>query len=214
MSRFHTTGAYESPFRENVSWLTITDKQLEGKNTEKNKINLYDLPWKNGTDAVNPRLSEVSQSRTGNRKERWLTTSKFGTVQTIYHYRREASSPAGNPRSFYSYTRNEILFRQSGIDGELQKVVPTSLHVLMLYFSLASYPGYRWLYNALQPEYYWPNVANDTSTMESTFTAVQHLARELVIRSNYVSFQPPSRYNLWQRMFLDHYKRWKTATNT
>lgn len=55
-----------------------------------------------------------------------LTTSEFKGEQLNDFYYREIANTLGKPGSFYAYDRNKAMIKQAGIDGVLEKVVPTS----------------------------------------------------------------------------------------
>lgn len=57
-----TTEVHESPLRDGLPVLTITNRDLEAKSNGIDSKNLYSLPWDEGADAIKsgPEVAQVS----------------------------------------------------------------------------------------------------------------------------------------------------------
>ena len=71
----------------------------------------------------------------------------------------------GLPGSQFVYDREGYLSRVSKVDGALQRVVPRSLRIRLLYLAhyprLQGHPGARRMYDSLRQDFYWRFMAND-----------------------------------------------------
>lgn len=94
-----------------------------------------------------------------------LTTHDLVQEQAKDSYCPQASPTVGLPGSRINYDRKGLLVRTAVIDGEVQKVIPTSLQPSLLYHliypGLARHPGERPIDLSMQHKYYWPRILMD-----------------------------------------------------
>lgn len=101
--------------------------------------------------------------------DKWaITAQPFIHEQAKDSYCRELSTTVGLPGLTSNSDRNGFLARPSPIYGAVQKSLPTSVQLYLLYYSLyatlAGHLGERCMYDSLRREYYLPHMVNVVNT--------------------------------------------------
>lgn len=136
--RILPSGAEEYRFKDDVPVLKITEARLKCKNTEMEAKDRCNLHLSDFADAVKAGLPTVLQVSKGKDNERTLTASNIVAEQARDSYFTRVVRAVRKLESVYSYERNRVLIRKSRIDGEVQKVLLTSMHAWII--EISQYP--------------------------------------------------------------------------
>lgn len=98
-----------------------------------------------------------------------------------------ATPPVGLHASFYFYDRAGILIQTDPIDGAIQKFVPVTLLVHILYLThypaLAEHPKEERMYERTGQNFYWPKMVNDAYTPVQNFCSWAQIGSHMTLKS-------------------------------
>lgn len=129
-------------------------------------MKIYKPPEIVKTDSIQVLFETQSMMAARTAGARLLIISAVIQAESEDIYCNPTRPPIGSQNPHFSFAKDILLMRQALLDVLVQRLIPQSLHLALLYIAhYSTAPGHFGkvcMHDDLQRDFYWPNVAADT----------------------------------------------------